>query len=360
MAVTVSLPSTVLADIDKKPYTISPESVTRMLTAAARPAPKSLPVEVTACDSAASNPQDEGRVMPGSYIIDAPDEAIATCRAALDAYPESPRIEYQLGRALFKAGRIGEAISYYVRAAERGWRAALVGITFRIGDGHAVAPDDFAETVLHSLMNQGSSHASYAMGKRKLDAMEMQGKADGLRFLELAAKKGHTGALADLGFLYYEGMQTPKDLVKAVAYTKAAAELGDPDAMASLGDLFDSGIGVEKNVTEALRWSRRAAALGSTLAMRNLADMYENGNGVAQDINQALQLYRRVADNPDPEAFADMAMVDLGRLYAEGKKVGKDLPQAAIWYKKAIARGFKETKEEAKKALERPEFEPYR
>jgi TPR repeat protein len=358
----VTLSGTVVAAADKKPVILGKESMGRMLVAAASPAPKNLPVEVTACDSIASNPLDEGRVMPGSYTIDAPDEAIATCRVALAAHPESPRLEYQLGYAFYKAGRLDEAVPYYVQAAEKGWRASLVAITFRISDGSAVAPESFAETVLHSLVNQGSAHASYALGERMIDAMKgqeqvkEQNKIEALRLLESAAEKGHSGAFDRLGKLYLEGRLVPKDQAKAVACYKAGVEKGDPDAMANLGYLFDTGIGVEKNVAEALRWTRLAASLGSTLAMRNLADMYENGEGVLQDVNQALHLYRRVADTRDPDGYADLAMVDLGRLYTEGKKVGKDLPQAASWYKKAAALG----NEEAKKALARPEFAPYR
>ena len=65
---------------------------------------------VTECDRLAAHPSDPDRVAPG---VAQPDvdlaKAIPACQAAVKAYPDSGRLNYQLARSLGYAGRGREA-----------------------------------------------------------------------------------------------------------------------------------------------------------------------------------------------------------------------------------------------------------
>jgi hypothetical protein len=65
---------------------------------------------VTECDRLAAHPSDPDRVAPG---VAQPDvdlaRAIPACQAAVKAYPDSGRLNYQLARSLGYAGRGREA-----------------------------------------------------------------------------------------------------------------------------------------------------------------------------------------------------------------------------------------------------------
>jgi TPR repeat protein len=92
----------------------------------------------TACDTAASFAFDNQRVAPGvSYdAINAP-VAIAQCAQAVRLYPTSGRLQFELGRAFEKAGKLPQAIAAYQRAAEFGHGGGFnnLGELYRSGKG---------------------------------------------------------------------------------------------------------------------------------------------------------------------------------------------------------------------------------
>ncbi len=76
--------------------------------------------------------------------------------------------------------------------------------------------------------------------------------------LELA-EKGYPLAECQVGYFYYLGLGTEKDLEKALYWTSRAAEHGDRDAQYNLATLYEAGEGVEKNIETAKRWYLEAA-----------------------------------------------------------------------------------------------------
>ena len=83
-------------------------------------------VAVTECDRLIAHPDDPDRVAPGVEREDADlPAAIAACRAALETDPDSPRLNYQLARALGYSGRGAEALPYRAKAVEGDYPQAL-------------------------------------------------------------------------------------------------------------------------------------------------------------------------------------------------------------------------------------------
>ncbi len=91
----------------------------------------------TECDELAAHREDPHKVAPGkgqSGITDFP-AAIEACMAAVDADPENPRLNYQLGRLLGYSERGDEAMPYHIAALEAGYPQSLfvIGYIYVIG-----------------------------------------------------------------------------------------------------------------------------------------------------------------------------------------------------------------------------------
>jgi tetratricopeptide (TPR) repeat protein len=98
-------------------------------------------LDVTDCDILAANPPDPDRIVKGvpREEVDLP-RAIAACRAAVAEKPDVARFSYQLGRCLFYAGQIDEAMATFKHAADQGYRQAhfIIGyIRYRQSSGVA-------------------------------------------------------------------------------------------------------------------------------------------------------------------------------------------------------------------------------
>ena len=115
---------------------------------------------------------------------------------------------------------------------------------------------------------------------------------------EIAARKGNTDAMNNLGVFYEENGER----LKAKEWDEKAASKGDADAMYNLGVLYDNEN--ERDKEKAKEWYEKSAARGNTYAMNNLGVLYNN----------------------------------------EGYKV-----KAKEWYEKSAAKGSKEAKEALEK-----------
>ena len=73
------------------------------------------------------------------------------------------------------------------------------------------------------------------------------------------AEQSYPLAECQVGFFYYEGLGTHKDLEKAIYWTHRAAMHGDRDAQYNLACFYEDGIGVDKDMTEAAYWYRLSA-----------------------------------------------------------------------------------------------------
>lgn len=91
--------------------------------------------EVTDCDRLTSHGRDPGHVAPPVSRAEMDKEAaIAACHAALEADPDNPRLNYQLGRAYGYSGRGEEAMPYRMKALEADYPQS----TFVIGYLHLI------------------------------------------------------------------------------------------------------------------------------------------------------------------------------------------------------------------------------
>ncbi len=73
-----------------------------------------------------------------------------------------------------------------------------------------------------------------------------------------------------LGYMYEEGLGTPRDLTTAYKYYTQGAEKGDTKAMNNLASMCELGSGMPRNLDEAIKWYGEAAKLGNKDAEVNL------------------------------------------------------------------------------------------
>jgi TPR repeat protein len=159
---------------------------------------------VTDCDRYAASDTDPGAKAPGVPFdkIDSA-RAIQACNAAVQQFPNSARLQFQLARAYQKGNNFNLALEYYRKAAAQNYAAAQNNIGHMYADGQGVPADD-KEAVAWYLK---------------------------------AAEQGLAAALNNLGIMYWYGRGVPRDDQQAVAWFSIAADQGLPSARSNLGTI---------------------------------------------------------------------------------------------------------------------------
>jgi TPR repeat protein len=154
-----------------------------------------------------------------------------------------------------------------------------------------------------------------------------------LRYLELAAGYGHSGAQFYLSRIFRSGdngIKVAADKRKADYFLGLAAEQGYPDALFEVGDAHYHGVDGPIDYLKALELYLKAAEAGHVDAMISAGAMYFNGKGVAQDYHRAFELYQSAAEQGSISAWENVAA-----MHILGQGVPKN-PEAASYIHKTI------------------------
>lgn len=138
---------------------------------------------------------------------------------------------------------------------------------------------------LTELAERGDVDAQAVLGARYMVGTRIikQNVEEGLRLTRLAAERGSSLALYNLGFAYKNGDGVKADPKEAIKYLQLSAEKGYPSAQYLLGVMYLDGSGASKNYKESVKWSTLAAEQGHAGAQNNLGIMYREGAGVPKD-----------------------------------------------------------------------------
>ncbi|MFA5904142.1 MAG: tetratricopeptide repeat protein [Desulfobacula sp.] len=157
---------------------------------------------------------------------------------------------------------------------------------------------------------------------------------EALRLFKLAADKGNSHAMNNIGYMYENGRGVSKDPGQAVIWYRKAADKGHVGAQGRLADMYRFGIGIAVDYPQAIIWYTKAAQNGSLNAQYGLAYMYMNGLGVAKNPVESARLYRIAAEKGHRSS-----QVSLGYQYEYGLGLPKDFTEAARWYRLAADQG---------------------
>ena len=138
----------------------------------------------------------------------------------------------------------------------------------------------------------------------------------------------NTDGLANLAYMYINGLGIKKNVSMAIDYYKNAANKGSIPAQISLGRVYSTGKDLTPDYEEALYWFSKASSQHNALAQFYLAQMYEYGTGVEKNPQKAFELYEESANSGEPQS-----QYMLGRWYQYSTDPKLDL--AAKWYHKA-------------------------
>jgi TPR repeat protein len=114
-----------------------------------------------------------------------------------------------------------------------------------------------------------SAHLIYGDSPKK--------KAEGIKFLIKAAEQNLWSAQAELGNLYRDGEEVPRDIKKSIYWYRKAAKNADPDAMFNLAEILIANQKDNDSYIEAYCWAIIGIAKEIKTALRddqkNLPDM---------------------------------------------------------------------------------------
>ena len=211
-----------------------------------------------------------------------------------------------------------EAVSWYTKAAERGYALAQNALGEMYYNGKGV-DENLTET------------------ERWKEAVKWYTKA---------ADQGSAPAQFNLGGMYHNGQGVEENLTenerwkKAVDWYTKAADQKNAEAQNNLATMYETGQGVEENLTENERWKKavdwytKAADQKNAEAQNNLAAMYHRGEGVPKNPEMVARWLLRSAQQGQP-----LAQENLGRVFEKGLRdkngeelIAKDNAEAYYWY----------------------------
>ncbi|PLX40332.1 MAG: hypothetical protein C0605_06510 [Hyphomicrobiales bacterium] len=284
------------------------------------------------CDRLATRPLDISSPAKGVRFEDVDAEpAIRACREASRKFPTTGRFFTQLGRALLKVKRLGQAGRALKKAEELSHPPALDIIGYMYENGFSVvrnAPK--ARDYYLRAAKPGDAYGQYNLGRVYLKGIGgRERREDGLKLLKKAAEKGVAEAMHLLGDT--ERTARGGDLKTALAWYEKAAQKDFVRSQNLLGEVYGEGKQVQANPEQAFKWTKKAAEHGSAEAQTRLGVFYLNGTGTAPDAKLGAEWLQKAADQDDGRAQAE-----LGILYAEGRGVKKDYYQALRLFRKGI------------------------
>jgi len=285
-----------------------------------------------------------------------------------------PHAQHNVASMLEREGKYDEAIKWYTRAADQGYRPSQMNIAQMYEKGMGVVKDtQEARKRYRRIAEQGDREARYRVAKLAAEAGD---NAEAVPVYERAIRDDDVRAMLDLGEMYESGRGVPKDGARAVALYERAADQSRW-ARYKLGVVYAEGKLVPLDYTKARYWSERSAADHNPEAQNNLGVLYERGLGVKVDYAKARGLYLEAVRGGDPyarnnldklmadgrgapsgaaaldwyresaEAGIPSAQYRLGTMYAKGEDVARDENVALDWFTKAARQGHPQARREA-------------
>ncbi len=207
--------------------------------------------------------------------------AVEACEMAVRAYPKERRLHYQLGRALDRLGRFGEAMQSYQTAADLGSMAALNGIATLHENGEGVPSSP--ETAFEFYMK--------------------------------AAEGGNTIAMTNVARMLQYGRGTAKDEAQAIAWYQRAADAGDGFAITKMSSFYiGGGPGISKDPERGFELLKGGIDLKEPLAMVTAAVLIDAGFGQFFPDHTSIDLLLRTLEKGETGVQAIVGTTTLGEL----------------------------------------------
>ena len=148
------------------------------------------------------------------------------------------------------------------------------------------APYDFLESAYN-----GNSEAAFNLAAYYYE--EFKNDQATLKWLVIAASKGHTVSLNELGSAYYYGYYgLPVDYKSAFYWLNRAYKQGDEIAPHIIGLMYQKGQGVRKNIKKSTRYYKLSADRGYDLGMFTYGMHLYEGIGIEKNTDLAEKYFQ--------------------------------------------------------------------
>jgi len=272
-----------------------------------------------------------------TYAALEPEAAIAACKAATRADPNSAASKANLARALFKAvDTLNDAIERAMTAP-----SPLASKTLADDQDLSAKYAEEANATATLAAKAGDPQGAYTLAYRDLQSALSSRFVvsyifqDALNLLRPVAARRYPLAENLLGWMFATGEGLPRDDAQALVWFERGATDGSAEAQINAALMRSSGRGGRIDLAAAARWLKRAADQGDERGRILSGWALETGQGVARDPARAANLYRAGADQGDPAAQTLLSL-----LYERGEGVPRDLAQAMAWRAKAAAGNY--------------------
>jgi TPR repeat protein len=186
--------------------------------------------------------------------------------------------------------------------------------------------------------NAGDASAAFKLAQWYFEGRDViQNNELGRSFYEKASALGNNAATHNLAVAYSDGRHGLKvDKKKAVSLYLIAAKAGFAPSQNNLGWMYYKGEGTVKNLPEAIYWVTRAAEQGEPFAYGSLGSIRADGNGFKRDYIEAYK-WLSLAVQHMPEGKArdsdEAKLKDLMKLMSD-KLILEGEAAAEYWNKK--------------------------
>ena len=199
---------------------------------------------------------------------------------------------YEVGEACYigdeeyglRDSDIGQAIRWYLKAAEKGHGGACAQLGKIYEDGIGVKKDTVeafrwfrrggnnseCEEGADRIANNLIAYMSYEEG---LTAEKEGRNEEAFELFKASAEHGFANAQYSLGKCYYNGSGTAKNPKLAAQWFQKAAEQGDSYSQVLLGIMYIQGDGVKQDQDEGISWLIKAAKQGEKQAQNILQSL---------------------------------------------------------------------------------------
>jgi TPR repeat protein len=196
--------------------------------------------------------------------------------------------------------------------------------------------------------DQGHLEATFSLARLYEDGRGVERNVTEMERLYIyAAEQGHVRSMYFLGYLY-QFDDGRRDFSKAVHWFRQAAERNDSSAQMRIGYLYEDGLGTPRNEAEAAKWYLRAAQNKySPTAYLPLWAMYKSGRGVNKNQDEAAKWYSKAQESNGYMHWALFA----GRLAASPNEKLRNGKLAIELAQKALELSAKDTNPKGSRIL---------
>jgi tetratricopeptide (TPR) repeat protein len=190
--------------------------------------------------------------------------------------------------------------------------------------------------VLNNAEN-GDTHCQYIIGLRFKKGKEgvVQDFTQARKWLNEAARKGHSDAQFELGLMYEKGEGVVQDIYMALKWYNKAIEMDQPFAYLRIGCIYVEDKGVPQDMNKAMQYWLKGAVKGNLGCQFLIAYYHEKGQGVKQNYVIALYWYKKAAEESNNSA----SQYKTGLMYEKCDNIEGNYDHALAWYAKAAKQG---------------------